>query len=131
MRSPRWKQPERSLRPRDPRPHAAICQAHFPVKGDPEELKDVVKRLIRNGLEAMPHGGDLYISAEENAGFAHVYIQDSGASIPEPILHRIMDPFFTTKGKDADGLGLCIARAVLKRHQGDFRCPAERTTARP
>ena len=47
----------------------------------------------------MPHGGDLYISAEENAGFAHVYIQDSGASIREPLFHRIMDPFFYHKGE--------------------------------
>lgn len=89
-----------------------------PVEGDPEELRDVMKGMIRNAVEAMPEGGDLYISAEENAGYACVYIQDSGSGIPEQILPRIMDPFFTTKGTDADGLGLCIARAVLRRHRG-------------
>jgi signal transduction histidine kinase len=90
-----------------------------PVEGDPEELRDVVIELISNAMEAMPEGGDLYISAEENAGYACVYIQDSGSSIPADLLPKIMDPFFTTKdGKD--GLGLCMARAVLKRHKGDL-----------
>lgn len=90
-----------------------------PVEGDPEELKDVVIELISNAMEAMPQGGDLYISAEENAGYACVYIQDSGSSIPAEILPKIMDPFFTTKdGKN--GLGLFMARAVLTRHKGDL-----------
>lgn len=90
-----------------------------PVEGDPEELKDVVIELISNAMEAMPQGGDLYISAEENAGYACVYIQDSGSSIPAEILPKIMDPFFTTKdGKN--GLGLFMARAVLLRHKGDL-----------
>ncbi len=90
-----------------------------PVKGDPEELRDVVVELISNAVEAMPEGGDLYISAEENAGYACVYIQDRGSSIPAEILPKIMDPFFTTK-EGKDGLGLCMARAVLKRHKGEL-----------
>jgi len=90
-----------------------------PVKGDPEELKAVVTELISNAMEAMPQGGDLYISAEDSAGYACVYIQDSGSSIPAEILPRITDPFFTTKdGKD--GLGLSVARAILARHKGDL-----------
>lgn len=92
-----------------------------PVEGDPEEVRDVVIGLITNAVESMPEGGDLYISAEENEGYACVYIQDSGTSVPREILPKITDPFFTTKGRGSDGLGLCMARAVLRRHRGDLR----------
>ena len=75
-----------------------------PIEGDPEEIRDLVTHLILNAVEAMPRGGDLYLTTEENAGYAHIYIQDSGVGIPAPIKDRIWDPFYTTKGKD--GLGL-------------------------
>ncbi len=91
-----------------------------PVEGDPEEIRKVVIGLITNAIEAMPEGGDLYITAEENAGYACVYIQDSGTSIAEELLPKVADPFFTTKGRGSDGLGLCLARAVLKKHHGDL-----------
>jgi two-component system sporulation sensor kinase C len=90
-----------------------------PVIGDPEEIRNAVMELITNAVEAMPRGGDLYITTEESAGYACVYIQDSGSSVPEEHLPKVMDPFFTTKG--SDGLGLCMARAALKRHHGDLQ----------
>lgn len=91
-----------------------------PVKGNPEELREVVAGLIDNAVAAMPAGGDLYLSVEESAGNAYVYVQDSGTGIPEEIMGRVMDPFFTTRGAGARGLGLSLAWAVLKRHQGDL-----------
>ncbi|MBN1102472.1 MAG: PAS domain S-box protein [Deltaproteobacteria bacterium] len=91
-----------------------------PVEGHPQELGDVLTILIQNAVEAMPEGGDLYVSAEENAGQAHVYVQDGGKGIPESVVPRIMDPFFSTKGRHADGLGLSLARAILRRHRGDL-----------
>ena len=91
-----------------------------PIEGDPNEIRDLVTHLILNAVEAMPRGGDLYLTTEENAGYAHIYIQDSGVGIPAPIKDRIWDPFYSTKGKDGFGLGLSLAHAIVKRHKGEM-----------
>jgi PAS domain S-box-containing protein len=88
------------------------------VEADPKEMQEALVHLITNGIEAMPEGGDLYLSTEENAGHAYVFIQDSGAGIPEELQGRILDPFFTTKGNHRIGLGLSIAQAIIRRHKG-------------
>jgi CheY-like chemotaxis protein len=91
-----------------------------PVQGDSIEIQGLMASLILNAVEAMPRGGDLYVTTEENAGFAHIYVQDSGVGIPDAIKDRLMDPFFTTKGKERLGLGLSLSYAIVKRHKGEM-----------
>lgn len=95
-------------------------RALSPLKGNPVELRDAVANTILNAVDAMPAGGDIYVSTEENGGYAHIYIQDSGEGIAEPINGRILDPFFTTKGDGCIGLGLSLSNAIIKRHGGDI-----------
>jgi CheY-like chemotaxis protein len=97
-----------------------------PIEGNPEEICDLVIHLILNAVEAMPRGGDLYLTTEENAGYAHIYIQDSGVGIPAPIKDRIWDPFYSTKGKDGLGLGLSLSHAVVKRHNGEMEVSSQK-----
>ncbi len=97
-----------------------------PIEGDPEEIRDLVIHLILNAVEAMPRGGDLYLTTEENAGYAHIYIQDSGVGIPATIKDRIWDPFYSTKGKDGLGLGLSLSHAVVKRHKGEMEVSSQK-----
>jgi len=89
-----------------------------PVEADPKEIQEMLAHLITNGIEAMPEGGDLYLSTEENAGYANIFIQDSGAGISDDLQTRIFDPFFTTKGSDRSGLGLSLSRGIIRRYQG-------------
>ena len=91
-----------------------------PVKGNPEEIQTVIINMILNAVEALPKGGDIYLTTEENAGYAHIYIQDNGLGIPDEIRDRIFDPFFTTKGNDRMGLGLTLSQAIIKRHKGEI-----------
>jgi PAS domain S-box-containing protein len=91
-----------------------------PVKANPGEIREMILHVMNNAMEAMPHGGDLYVSTEENAGFACVFIQDSGMGIPEPLQARILDPFFTTKGHESIGLGLSISQGIVRKHQGSL-----------
>jgi PAS domain S-box-containing protein len=97
-----------------------------PIEGNPEEIRDLVIHLILNAAEAMPRGGDLYVTTEENAGHAHIYIQDSGVGIPAPIKDRIWDPFYSTKGRDSHGLGLSLSHAVVKRHKGKMEVSSQK-----
>lgn len=90
------------------------------VEGNPEEIRQTISHLVTNAVDAMPGGGYLYLSTEENAGYAHIYVQDSGTGIPPQIRERVFDPFFTTKGSENCGLGLSLSRAIIRRHRGDM-----------
>ena len=89
-----------------------------PVKGNPDEIQNAIHHVIMNAVEAIRDKGDIYLTTEENAGYAYVYIQDSGKGISGEIIDRIFDPFFTTKGNDCAGLGLSLSDAIIKRHGG-------------
>ena len=97
-----------------------------PVEGDPNEIKDVIINMILNAVEAMPGGGELYLTTEESAGYAHIYIQDSGGGIPDHIKDKIFDPFLTTKGNDGAGLGLSLSYAIVKRNGGDIEVTSQK-----
>jgi CheY-like chemotaxis protein len=89
-----------------------------PVEGDSGEIEEMLSQVMSNAIDAMPRGGDLYLSIEENAGQAHIYVQDSGVGIAPEIVDKVFDPFFTTKEDGRPGLGLCVAQAIARRHQG-------------
>lgn len=97
-----------------------------PLRGNPEEIRDVILNMIINGVDAMPGGGDIYLSTEENGGYAYIYVQDSGEGIAERINGRILDPFFTTKGEGCIGLGLSLSYAIVKRHGGDIEVKSKK-----
>jgi CheY-like chemotaxis protein len=89
-----------------------------PVRGEPAEIRRAIALILENSLDAVPTGGHLYVSTEENAGQALIYVQDSGKGISEHVAERIFDPFFTTRGDHRNGFGLSLAYAILKRHHG-------------
>jgi signal transduction histidine kinase/ligand-binding sensor domain-containing protein len=106
-----------------------------PVPCIPEQLHQVWLNLIQNALYAMGKQGRLTIALASAPGFApgfapglapgldgdgvQVTIDDSGAGIPEAILHRIFDPFFTTKPVgEGSGLGLDVVKKIVERHHG-------------
>jgi len=93
-------------------------RAVSPVEGDSREIEEMLSYVMFNALEAMPHGGDLYLSIEENAGQAHIYVQDNGVGVAPEALDKVFDPFFTTKEDGRLGLGLCVAEAIARRHKG-------------
>ena len=91
-----------------------------PVRGNPNEIEDVFRRMISNAIDALPEGGEIYLTTEENFGFAYVYIQDNGVGIPDDIKEQIFDPFFTTKSGSRQGLGLTTAYAIIDQHWGEI-----------
>ncbi len=90
------------------------------IKGNPDELKEAMSQLIANSIEAMPEGGEIYITAEEDNKFSYIYIQDSGLGMPEEIQDKVFEPFFSTRGMTGRGLGLSLSNAIIRRHGGDM-----------
>ena len=84
------------------------------VRGDADELLDVLLNLIINACDEMQGAGSLIISTRhpKGSGYAVLSVTDSGGGIPEEIVPHIFDPMFTTKEKGV-GLGLAsVARIV-------------------
>ncbi|MGD8277452.1 MAG: ATP-binding protein [Gemmatimonadota bacterium] len=85
------------------------------------ELNQVWLNLIDNALDAAPEGGHLQIRANKELDRVVVRVIDDGEGIPDDALPRIFDPFFTTKPPgQGTGLGLDIARRLLRRYHGDI-----------
>lgn len=81
------------------------CEVRF----DRTHLSQIVRNLVRNGLEAAQPGGVVRVGVDEAPRC--LWVEDSGAGIPEEEQERIFEPFFTTKAEGA-GLGLAIVRRL-------------------
>ena len=87
-------------------------------------IQQVLLNLIFNSLQAMPEGGNVWISAEatHTGSFpkALITLKDSGTGIPSKMQNRIFESFLTSK-LDGTGLGLSISKQILQQHSGDIR----------
>ncbi|MFQ3590024.1 MAG: ATP-binding protein [Chloracidobacterium sp.] len=90
-----------------------------PVWGHAGKLQQVVMNLILNARDAMPHGGVLTIAATSEGNAVTIEISDTGVGMPDDVIHRIYDPFFTTKevGRGT-GLGLAVSYGIVQEHGG-------------
>lgn len=84
---------------------------------DRNYFKQVLLNLILNAIQSMPQGGSLTLEAKTAGGNLEVIVTDTGERIPQEIVHRIFEPYFTTKPKGS-GLGLTIARRIIEAHGG-------------
>jgi nitrogen-specific signal transduction histidine kinase/ActR/RegA family two-component response regulator len=111
------------------------------VYGDPTQLDQVFMNLCVNARDAMPDGGLLKITAENQKlekdkisncaelkgnEFVLFTISDTGTGIPKDIVDKIFEPFFTTKevGKGT-GLGLSTVNTIIKEHGGRIDVQSE------
>jgi PAS domain S-box-containing protein len=89
-----------------------------PTLGSASELREVFTNIINNALDAMPEGGALKIATCKEDDLIVINIADTGVGIPEAIVDRIFDPFYTTKGVRSTGLGMSISYGIINRHKG-------------
>jgi signal transduction histidine kinase len=86
------------------------------------ELNQIWFSLIDNALDAVSESGSIDVSACRELDRVVVRVVDDGPGIPEEIESRIFDPFFTTKPPgEGIGLGLELARRLVRRYRGDIR----------
>ncbi|MEK4147899.1 PAS domain-containing protein [Robertmurraya sp. FSL W8-0741] len=87
------------------------------IECDENRLKQVFLNFVKNGIEAMPNGGDITVRVHVASEQVQISIQDTGVGIPEEKLKRIGEPFYTTK-KDGNGLGLMVSYKIIESHNG-------------
>lgn len=94
------------------------------IECDENRLKQVFLNFIKNGIEAMPDGGDLRVNTEIQDGNVLISIQDTGVGIPPDTLKKIGEPFYTTK-KNGNGLGLMVSFKIIESHNGKVYIESE------
>lgn len=95
---------------------------------DGAQIEQVLLALMMNALDAMPQGGNLWVTTTMDVSeeIVRITVRDDGAGISPDILPRLFEPFLTTKetGKGV-GLGLAISRSILERHNGKIEVQSE------
>jgi PAS domain S-box-containing protein len=102
-----------------------LCEDSVPpVMGNSQQIEQVIINLILNALQALPDkSGSVRVSTryDVESGLAIVKVEDTGTGIPQSIIDRITEPFFTTKmDSGGTGLGLSISYAIIRDHNGSL-----------
>ena len=97
-----------------------------PLRVDAQQIQQVFRNLISNGVEAMPEGGMLEIGAVENKsdGTVTVSVRDSGIGMTQEQLGKIFQPLFTTKARGI-GLGLVVVKNLTQANGGKIEVQSE------
>ena len=128
---------ESFLRQADVKLHTDLDKDLPPIIAEKAGLKQVFINLIKNAVEAMKAGGNLFIRTrhlpppisgtsergmKDLHGSVEVQFQDDGPGIPEAIKEKLFDPYVSTKGGGHSGLGLSIAYNIIKSLHGRIVC---------
>jgi signal transduction histidine kinase len=98
-----------------------IPETPVPIKGDFDQIQQVIINMLLNALEALDDlkNPTIHVSVREVAGKgAVVAIEDNGRGIDEDEMEKVYVPFYTTKAKGS-GIGLSLARQIMRLHNGE------------
>ena len=91
------------------------------VRGARHQLAMAVLNVLRNGLQAIPAGGHVYLRASKApSGDLRIVIEDDGPGIPESAITHIFEPGYSTR-RDGQGRGLTLTRETLEAWGGHIR----------
>ena len=96
------------------------------LRGDPEQMRQVLLHLVMNSVQSMPVGGQIEISAAFDNNQFLIMVSDHGRGIPPSDVGRIFEPFFTTN-EHSLGLGLPLVLRIVNEHGGQLEVDAQRT----
>lgn len=87
------------------------------ISCEENQLKQVFINLLKNAIEAMPGGGMIHIQITGKRDNICISITDEGEGIPEEMISKIGDPFFTGK-ETGTGLGIMVSQRIISSHKG-------------
>ncbi|MCP4705946.1 MAG: PAS domain S-box protein, partial [candidate division Zixibacteria bacterium] len=112
-----------------------LCKDLMDIRGGSAQLHRVISNMLHNAQDAMQNIGQITIKTENfyvddvsvlysrvpKGEYVKLTIADTGYGIPDDIVQKIFDPFFTSKTTDkkrGSGLGMSVVDAVIKDHKG-------------
>ena len=91
-----------------------------PLEVDPSRIRQVIGNLVANALRFTPAGGRVSVDAGQDANETWVRVQDTGPGIDPESLEHVFDRFYRSFGSPGTGLGLPIARNLVRAHGGQI-----------
>jgi signal transduction histidine kinase len=96
-----------------------------PILFDPMKIQQVLNNLTSNAIKFSHPGSNIYITVKADEKNVIVSVKDSGQGIPENEISQLFKPFQKTSvkstgGEKSTGLGLVIARNIIRSHSGDI-----------
>ncbi len=92
------------------------------LKLDPERIRQVLSNLIANALRYTPRGGAIHLwyrsTQSDGSNVVEVAVEDTGVGIAPDVLPNIFNRFYKSRDSSGTGLGLPIARHLVKAHGG-------------
>lgn len=87
------------------------------IHGEAYQLKQVFINLLKNAMEAMNNGGNIYIHVHTTESESRISVQDEGCGMSEEQIKALGKPFYTTK-ESGTGLGFMITQNIVHNHGG-------------
>lgn len=96
------------------------------IAGEENQLKQVFLNVLKNSIEAITGQGEIHVSTRLlGDDRVLVLLTDNGCGIPENLIPKLGEPFFTTKD-NGTGLGLMISGKIIKDHNGIFQITSQK-----
>ncbi|AJH38374.1 TPA: sporulation sensor histidine kinase KinB [Bacillus anthracis] len=109
------------------RTHYIKQSTSFFIAGEKQKLNQCLLNILKNCIEAMPKGGDLYFTLVPDHKHIQLYIKDTGVGMDQEQVKRLGSPFYSTKEKGT-GLGMMVVFSVVQAMNGKIDIISEKGT---
>jgi two-component system, sporulation sensor kinase E len=113
--------------------HLALDPSLPMFPGNRNSLIQVFINLLKNSVEAMPKGGNVFVETVYEQHINHktadnivITVRDDGPGIPDHIMDKLFEPGTSTKGPENFGLGLSISKDIITRYNGRMTCKSRK-----
>ncbi|MDA3894714.1 MAG: ATP-binding protein [Desulfobacteraceae bacterium] len=101
-----------------------VLPEHLVISGDKSKMQRLITNLLENAIKYNKEGGTVTISVKQENQRVNIQIEDTGVGIPEEDLPHIFERFYRcdrSRSLGGIGLGLSLAKAIVKAFNGDIR----------
>ncbi|MEH7113710.1 HAMP domain-containing sensor histidine kinase [Neobacillus niacini] len=91
------------------------------IRGDRQRFRQCFINILKNAVEAMPNGGQLYLETHFSKDYITICVRDTGVGMTPEQLERLGEPYYSTKGKNGTGLGMMVVYSIVRAMNGFIR----------
>ncbi|KKK34423.1 histidine kinase [Mesobacillus campisalis] len=91
------------------------------VEGDRQKFRQCFLNVLKNGIEAMPSGGELVVETLFTPAHVGITIKDTGIGMTKDQLDRLGEPYYSTKEGKGTGLGMMVVYSIVRAMKGTIQ----------
>ncbi len=95
------------------------------IKVDKDKFYFALFQIVKNACDAMPEGGNIFVTVTKEEGQVKIEFTDEGLGIPSSLTFEVFEPLISHGKPDGSGLGLSIAKKIIQDHNGDISVDSE------